>query len=238
MRIIEPSYEIIETLSYQQMLDIVEGSYRICYASEPKGNAEEFISSKMKLGHHSPLEHCTISVDFVNDRGISHEQVRHRLASFAQMSTRYCNYSKDKFGNEITVINPLFFDPSENPTKEMNLPVPMYNGKNWELGNMTNISIVNKFDVWFIACLYAEWAYMSLLDLGATPQEARSVLSNSLATKIRITANIREWRLIFQQRALGTTGKPHPSMVQVMLPLLVECKKRYPVFFADLNVTE
>jgi len=240
MQVLNPSFEIIQAPTYQEMLYIIEGAYRICYASEPKGNSEEFIRDKMKLKHYTPLEHCIITVDFINDRGISHEQVRHRVASFSQQSTRYCNFSKDKFGNEIKVIAPIFFNKEDLPTKEINLPVPIYNDtKNkWELVSSETMLKVSKFDVWFIACLYTEYFYMLLLNMGATAQEARSVLPNSLATKIRITANIREWRLIMQQRALGTTGKPHPSMVEVMLPLLKEFKSRYPVFFEDLIVNK
>jgi len=239
MKVIEPSFEIIEGLSYQQMLQIVEGAYRICYASEPKGDSEEFIRSKMKLKHYSPLEHCSITVDFSFDRGISHEVVRHRLAAFSQSSTRYCNFSKDKFGKEITVINPFFFNPSDK-TKDIALPFPVFYEENtsWNLIDDTGCDIctLNKFDVWYIACLYSEWAYLTLLEMGANPQEARSVLPNSLATKIRVTANIREWIHILNLRAIGTTGKPHPQMVEVMVPLLNQLKKDYPVFFEDLIV--
>ena len=238
MQVLNPSFEIVQALSYQEMLHIIESAYRICYASEPKGDSEEFIRTKMKLGHYTPLEHCIISVDFINDRGISHEQVRHRICSFSHESTRFCSYNKDKFGNEIKVISPIFFNREDLPTKAVDLPIPIYNdSKNkWELVSSETMLKMSKFDAWFIACLYAEYFYMLLLNMGATAQEARSVLPNSLATKIRITANLREWRLIMQQRALGTTGKPHPSMVEVMLPLLKEFKLRYPVFFDDLFI--
>jgi len=218
------------------MLDIIEGAYRICYASEPKGDPENFIRSKMGIKHFSPLEHYSITVDFVYDRGVSHEKVRHRIAAFSQQSTRYCNYGKDKFGKEITDIKPLFFDSHEMPTKETHFPFPiMHDHESWTLHDDVNLMHVNKFDVWYMACLYSEWFYMLLLDMGATPQEARSVLPNSLATKIRVTANLREWRHILELRALGTTGKPHPQMIQVMMPLLNKFVKLYPVFFEDLS---
>lgn len=242
MKVIEPSFEIIEGLSYQQMLQIVEGAYRICYASEPKGNTEEFIRSKMKLKHFSPLEHVSISVSFTYDRGVSHEKVRHRLAAFSQQSTRYCNFSKGKFGKEITVIKPSFFNQSDN-TQFVTFPYPFRipNDKNeWELvsNDFTTKYLMNKFDVWYIACLYAEYFYMQLLEMGATPQEARSVLPNSLATKIMVTANIREWIHILNLRAIGTTGKPHPQMREIMLPVLNVFKIKFPVFFEDLVLEE
>jgi len=241
MKVIEPSFEIIEGLTYQQMLQIVEGAYRICYASEPKGDAEEFIRSKMKLQHLTPIEHILITVDFTMNRGVTHELVRHRVATFSQQSTRYCNYGKDKFGKEITVTNPPFFNPLEN-TKDIALPYPAFYKENtsWHLidSGFADVYTLNKFDVWYIACLYSEWAYMTLLKMGATPQEARSVLPNSLAAKIRISANLREWRLILNQRAIGITGKPHPEMLASMLPVLERFKKDYPVFFEDLIVKE
>lgn len=131
--------------------------------------------------------HLTHTVRFVCDRGVSHELVRHRVASFAQESTRYCNYSKDKFGNEITVIRPCFWGKDSA-----------------ELGE------------WEVSCRQSEYAYFNLLKEGATPQEARSVLPNSLKTEIMITATEEEWQHIINLRYIGTTGAPHPQMKQVM----------------------
>lgn len=236
MKLVRPEFKIVQAIPYQQMLEIVERAYRICYASEPKGDAEKFIRSKMLLNHFTPLEHVSISIEFVYDRGVSHEKVRHRLAAFSQESTRYCNFSNDKFGKEITVVTPPFFNPNEEK-KEMTFPVPSYKHIN-KHGLIDTVMMsgyqLNKFDVWFISCLYSEWAYLTLLDMGATPQEARSVLPNSLATKILVTANLREWRHIFNLRAIGTTGKPHPQMIEVMKPTLEQLRKDYPVFFEDL----
>ena len=131
--------------------------------------------------------HLTHTVRFVCDRGVSHELVRHRVASFAQESTRYCNYSKDKFGNEITVIKPCFFEE--------------YSAE---------------FGEWEVSCRQSEYAYFNLLRNGASPQEARSVLPNSLKTEIMITATEEEWQHIINLRYIGTTGAPHPQMKQVM----------------------
>ena len=140
-------------------------------------------------------KHKTHTLLFVCDRGVSHELVRHRPCSFAQESTRYCNYSKEKFGNEITLIRPFFFGDDDV-----------------------------KYSVWKLACKNAEDGYFSLIALGATPQEARSVLPNSLKTEIIVTANEVEWQHIINLRYHGTTGAPHPQMKEVMnlaYPLLI-----------------
>ena len=139
------------------------------------------------------MKHKTHTVHFVCDRGVSHELVRHRPCSFAQESTRYCNYSHDKFGEEITVILPLFFDTG--------------------MGTSSN-SIV--YEAWKYSCEVAERKYFELLNYGAKPQEARSVLPNSLKTEIIVTANETEWQHIINLRYLGTTGAPHPQMKEVM----------------------
>ena len=143
---------------------------------------------KNDLFNHEVTKHKTHTILFVCDRGVSHELVRHRPCSFAQESTRYCNYSKDKFGNEITVIKPLFFGNGE----------------------------YNKYGLWKTACENAEDYYFALLEKGATPQEARSVLPNSLKTEIVVTANEVEWQHIVNLRYHGTTGAPHPQMKEVM----------------------
>lgn len=140
-------------------------------------------------------KHVTHTIKFTCDRGVSHEFVRHRPASFAQESTRYCNYSKDRFGNEITVIRPYFFKDSPE-----------------------------KMRVWEESCVAAQTAYRDLLESGATPQEARSVLPTSLKTELIITATEEEWQHIINLRYHGTTGKPHPQMFEVMeiaYPILV-----------------
>lgn len=133
------------------------------------------------------FKHLTHTFKFVCDRGVTHEFVRHRVASFAQESTRYCNYSKDKFGNEITVIEPCFWEDD-----------------------------FNRFVEWKSAMKILESHYFALIELGATPQEARTVLPNSLKTEIIITATEEEWQHIVNLRYLGTTGAPHPQIKEVM----------------------
>ena len=138
-------------------------------------------------------KHLTHSMHFVCDRGVSHELVRHRNCAFAQESTRYCNYSKNKFGGEISVILPCFFDTG--------------------IGERSN-SLVYK--EWEASCKNSEETYFKLLEYGATPQQARTVLPNSLKTEIVVTANEEEWKHIFDLRLKGTTGAPHPQMKEVM----------------------
>lgn len=150
------------------------------------------------------LMHETLSVKFTVDRGVTHELVRHRPASFAQESTRYCNYSKGKFGNEITIVEPCFF---KRPEGDETLSVEQW---------------AERYGAWEYACKTAEECYFRLLDNGATPQEARSVLPTSVKADIIVTANIMEWLHILNLRALGTTGKPHPQMLEVMVPLAKE----------------
>ena len=165
------------------------------------------VASLIKSGHEAMLEHASVTVKFVVDRGISHELVRHRLASFAQESTRYCNYSKDDFGSEITFIIPEYLE---------------YKSEGW--------------NIWKESMKQAEDAYFKMLDFGLSPQQARAVLPNSLKTEVVMTANLREWRHFFKLRALGTTGKPHPQMLEVTVPLLEDMKNLIPVVFDDLVV--
>ena len=133
--------------------------------------------------------HAWYSILFTCDRGVTHEMVRHRDASFAQESTRYCNYSQGKYGNEITVIEPMF----------------------WAEDSI-------EYEIWKKTCENIEGAYMQLINAGAVPQQARSILPNSTKAEIVITAQIYEWEHIFNLRVHGTTGAPHPQIRQVMAP--------------------
>ena len=212
MKIINAGFQILTNINGMEMLKDIEYIARTCYKSEnmiTDLSAVKMVESLINRGHEAMLEHQSISVKFIVDRGVSHELVRHRMASYAQESTRYCNYSKDKFGNEITVIKPCFLDED-----------------------------TENYRIWKSSCEAAEKAYFAMLDNDATPQEARSVLPNSLKTEICMTANLREWRHFFKLRALGITGKPHPQMLEVTVPLLAEFKALIPVVFDDLIVGE
>lgn len=152
------------------------------------------------------LVHQDVTVKFVTDRGISHEIVRHRPASFAQESTRYCNYSKDDFGAEITFILPPFLD---------------YKSAAW--------------NTWKDAMKTAESAYFTLLEIGLLPQEARDVLPMSVKTEVVMTANINEWKHFFRLRAANTTGAAHPQMLEITRPLLDDLKSMMPGMFDDIE---
>ena len=172
MKIIQPSFEILAHMP--DMTKLIERGIRTAYKSEDRieeGSDEKIIGLIKSFKHESTLEHGSITVKFITDRGVSHELVRHRIASFTQESTRYCNYSKGKFGSEITVIEPFFF------------------GYDTE-----------RYKLWSTACEASEALYLQLLKDGAKAQEARSVLPNSLKTEIVVTANVREWRKIMELR--------------------------------------
>lgn len=210
MQAIRPYTQIYLDFDGQKVLQKIEAVARTCYKSEGKiaeGTAEKMVRGLIKSGHEAMLEHVSVTVKFVCDRGVSHELVRHRVASFAQESTRYCNYSKDDFGGEITFILPFF----------LNYGTP-------------------GFKVWKEQMKSAEKAYFDMLDIGHTPQEARSVLPNSLKTEVNMTYNLREWRWFFKLRAAGITGTPHPQMLEVAVPLLQDMKKLIPVIFDDIQV--
>ncbi len=209
MRIIEPSYIIEDEIDAQRMMRTIERAGRTCYKSEhniSEGSAEKFIANIIKRGHESVIEHEKITVRFICDRGVTHEMVRHRLASYSQESTRYCNYANDKFGNELTFIKPCFWD--EN-TKE---------GK-------------TKMELWKKSMQNIENEYNELISLGARPEEARSILPNSLKTEIVVTMNLRSWRNFFRLR---TAPAAHPQIRQIASALLEELKERLPVVFGDL----
>lgn len=210
MQAIKAYTQIYNDFDGQKMLEKIEQVARTCYKSEGKiqeGSAAKMVASLIKSGHEAMLEHASVTVKFVVDRGISHELVRHRLASFAQESTRYCNYSKDDFGSEITFIIPEYLE---------------YKSEGW--------------NIWKESMKQAEDAYFKMLDFELSPQQARAVLPNSLKTEVVMTANLREWRHFFKLRALGTTGKPHPQMLEVAVPLLEDMKNLIPVVFDDLVV--
>ena len=174
MKIINPSFEILSPVDGQAILQHIERCGRVCYKSEDKitdTSAQTFVGSIIKRGHEAVLEHASVTVKFTVDRGVSHEIVRHRLAAYCQESTRYCNYSKDGFGGQVTFIQPNFLDRGT---------------RGWEL--------------WVLACEQAEKAYFDLLNWGCSPQEARAVLPNSLKTEVVMTANLREWRHFFKLR--------------------------------------
>lgn len=173
MRLIKSKVEILDNLNGKEIIDKIAKVARTCYKSEDNSTSErnrELVKRLIKSGHEAMIEFFDITVKFTCDRGVSHELVRHRMASFAQESTRYCNYSKDKFGNELTFIVPSWV---EDAYKE---------------------------DNWIMAMKYAENHYFRLINNGWTPQQARMVLPMSIKTEVNMKANLREWRHFFKLR--------------------------------------
>lgn len=185
---------------------LIEAAGRTCYKSEGKSNgtlegAQKFCRGLIKCGHLAVIEHASATVRFIVDRGVSHELVRHRVASYCQESTRYCNYGNGDQG--VTFILPCFFDPESE-----------------------------QYNRWFKCMKYSEEMYLQLLHSGATPQEARSVLPNSVKTEVVMTANMREWRHFFELRCAKAA---HPQMQEVARPLLQVFKTMWPSLFEDIT---
>lgn len=198
---IKPSFIIEDQIDGEQILQNLERYGRVCYKSEDRittDSARRFVAGILKSGHESVIEHEKVTVRIICDRGVTHEIVRHRIASYSQESTRYCNYR----AREIVFIEPFFFMDDKE-----------------------------KLTIWFKAMMACEKAYNALIDAGATPQEARSVLPNSLKTEIVVTFNLREWRHFFRLRC---SKKAHPQMREIIVPLLQEFKRRIPIVFDDI----
>ena len=227
MKIIEPSIEVLDNLDGQAILKKIERIGRVCYKSESNitdDSAERFIKSIIARGHESVLEHVSISVRVICDRGVSHEIVRHRVASYSQESTRYCNYSKDKFDNELTFIKPCWFKSSIEDLNKY--------AKNKTYENSQNI--LNEEIEWIDIIQEIENNYfMFLEDENWTPEQARSVLPNSLKTEIVMTMNLREWRHFFKLRCAKAA---HPQMREIANMILDEFKNEIPVVFDDIEV--
>ena len=205
MKIVNADVELLTPIDGDIILKRLEQCGRVCYKSESKitdTSAAAFVAGIIERGHEAVLEHCSFTVKFICDRGVSHEIVRHRLASYCQESTRYCNYSKAGFGSEITVVMPCFLDRESAAYRH-----------------------------WFWACSVSETAYFNLLDCGCSPQEARSVLPNSLKTEVIMTANIREWRHFLKLRCAKAA---HPQMREVALLLLEKVHTLVPGCFDDI----
>jgi len=205
MKIINPSFVIESEVDSESILKQIELAGRTSYKSEDQitqDSAIKFVEMIIKNGHLSVIEHYSITVRVICDRGVTHEIVRHRLASYTQESTRYCNYSQGKFGGEIAVIKPCFWVEEDN-----------------------------KYLIWKRTIEQIEKAYIELIKIGASPQEARSILPNSLKTEIVMTMNLREWKHFF---SLRTSETAHPQMREIAVPLLKEFQKRIPIIFDDI----
>jgi thymidylate synthase (FAD) len=209
MRVIQQSYEILTDLSDpMKILKDIERAGRVCYKSEnniTEDSCITFCKSIISRGHEAVIEHSQLSVRFTVDRAIANELVRHRIASYCQESTRFVNYSKDKFCNEIKVIEPEELLPRDSAD----------------------------YGIWWTACKNAEDAYMAMLSNNVKPEIARNVLPLSTATEIIMTANIREWRSVLKLRS-SHNKCAHPQMRSVCDRLLAELKSKIPVLFDDI----
>ena len=206
MKIIEPSVELVNEIDAEKIMRHIELAGRVCYKSESRisdQSAEKFIANILKSGHESVIEHISLTFKIICDRSVTHEIVRHRLASYSQESSRYCDYSNDKFGNELTFIKPCFWSEDEE-----------------------------NYLLWKNAMAELEKIYLEMRKNGARPEQARSILPNSLKTEIFMTANLREWRHFLKLR---TSSRAHPQMRQVALKIYEILKEKLPVIFSDIK---
>ena len=207
MKIVEASVELIGELDAEKIMKHIELAGRVCYKSESKisdKSAEKFIANIIKSGHESVIEHVSLTFKIICDRGVTHEIVRHRLASYSQSSTRYCNYASDKFGNELTFIKPCFWNEDDE-----------------------------NYKLWKESLELAEKNYLAMIKNGAQPQQARSILPNSLMTEIFMTANLRELRHFLKLRC---SKRAHPQMREVALKIYEILKTNLPVIFSDIEI--
>ena len=207
MKIIEPSVELINDIDAEKILRHIELAGRVCYKSESRisdKTAEKFIANIIKSGHESVIEHISLTFKIVCDRGVTHEIVRHRLASYSQESSRYCDYSNDKFGNELTFIKPCFWTEDDE-----------------------------NFLLWKNTMAQLEKTYLEMRKNGARPEQARSILPNSLKTEIFMTCNLREWRHFLKLR---TAQRAHPQMREVALKIYNILNEKLPILFSDIEV--
>lgn len=158
-----------------------------------------------ELNEEQKEKHESATFYIMTDRGVSHEFVRHRIASYSQSSTRYCNYSKGKFDNEISYVKPVWFN------------------------NLDRIPIrLKQFELWKQSCLESEKSYMGLIEMGQQPQEARSVLNNSLMTEFYCTMKLEQWKHFLYLR---TSSKAHPQMRDIAYKIEKCLFKKYPEIF-------
>ena len=224
MNWIDSDVQPIEPIDAKAIILKIEKACRTCYRSEDKikdGSAEGLIRGCINRGHESVLEHGSVSFRIICDRGVSHEIVRHRIASYSQESTRYCNYGQDKFKNELQFIYPWWWYDIE-----------------WDkLGEFELHHMFSKELMWWDtltnACQVAETQYLQMLADGAKPDAARAVLPNCLKTEIVMTANMRELRHFIKLR---TSLGAHPDIRRLAIKLLKLLRDSgLGLFFEDIT---
>lgn len=204
MRLIQPKIEV-ENYDPIQIMKNIERACRTCYRSEgliTEDSYKKLLKNCINRGHESVLEHEKITVRMTCDIGVYKDLTRHRFGSFSIESTRYCNYGKDKFENEIKFIEPVYFDDGD------------------------------KGQLWADTMIAIESQYMKMAAMGCTPDEMRMILPHSTAAEVTMTANIREWRHILDLRTKKMT---HPSIRQILIPLLLKFKEDMPKLFNNIE---
>jgi len=207
MKIVKPWIEIPE-IDGIKIMKSLEKAAKQCYRTQSNITEESydhFLRNCINRGHESVLEHEKVTVRIYSDIGSYKDLTRHRHASFSVESTRYCNYSKDKFGNEIS-----FMDPCHIEDKEI-------------------------YEMWKKQMEDIEKTYNLMASKGATSDQLRMILPHSTAAEYVMTANIREWRHIFSLRA---DKHAHPTVQQVMIPLLLYFKQQMPALFDEVKYNE
>ena len=209
MKIVDASVELVTEFDTEKIMKHIERAGRVCYKSESRisdTSAEKFIANIIKSGHESVIEHVSLTFKIICDRGITHEIVRHRLASYSQESSRYCDYSNDKFDGELTFIKPCFWTEDDE-----------------------------NFQLWKQTMAYLEERYLNMRKSGIRPEQARSILPNSLKTEIFMTANLREWRHFLKLR---TSNRAHPQMREIALKIYKILNEKLPILFSDIQPCE
>jgi thymidylate synthase (FAD) len=225
MKIIRPSWSFDKPVNGDDALLLLERVGRTCYKTEAKiteGSSHKFVRQRIDEGHDAVIEFEDVIVRVICDRGVTHEIVRHRIASYAQESTRYCNYGH---AGEITVILPPWF-AGVHAAYERG-PVYVHSSEEHHRAE--------QYQAWRAAMNMAEVTYLHLLELGQSPQQARAVLPNSLKSEIVIKMNLREWRHFFRLR---TSRKAHPQMREITIPMLAGFKEAIPIVFDDIVAEE
>lgn len=205
MILVQPEIKI-KKFDGLQIMKNIEEACRTCYRSEnliTEDSYKKLIKNCLERGHESVLEHEKITIRMCCDIGVYKDLTRHRFGSFSIESTRYCNYGKDKYNNNIKFIQPVYYDND-----------------------------LKKSKLWADTMLNIEENYMKMAAIGATSDELRMLLPHSTAAEVVMTCNIREWRHILSLRC---SKAAHPSIRQLLIPLLLEFKKEKPELFNDIE---
>lgn len=219
MLLVKPEIQV-ENYDGIKIMKNIEKACRTCYRSEgliTKDSYKKLLKNCINRGHESILEHEKITIRMICDIGVYKDLTRHRFGSFSIESTRYCNYGKDKFDNEIKFIEPVFYTPGV--MEEYNDPIKKNN--------------CLKTQYWERCMKFIESDYMDMTNIvGAKPDELRMLLPHSTAAEVTMTANIREWRHIL---GLRCSKAAHPAIRQLLIPLLLKFKEDMPELFSAID---